>query len=109
MKIDNVNYISTYFPVQGSEGYEQTLQEIRNILETIIHGQAKNEVVIIGGDFKAKIGTGNENNGHVYHQSTGSGTPRLVNRERSMLGEFFLYSLRKRNVETYRLGTVICT
>ena len=25
VKIDNVNYISTYFPVQGSEGYEQTL------------------------------------------------------------------------------------
>ena len=38
VKIDNVNYISTYFPVQGSEGYEQTLQEIRNTLETILHG-----------------------------------------------------------------------
>ena len=24
VKIDNVNYISTYFPVQGSDGYEQT-------------------------------------------------------------------------------------
>ena len=64
VKIDNVNYISTYFPVQGSEGYGQILQEIRNTLETIIHGQAKNEVVIIGGDFNVQIGTGNENNGN---------------------------------------------
>ena len=70
VKVDNVNYISTYFPVQGSEGYEQTLQEIRNTLETIIHGQGKNEVVIIGEDFNGQIGTGNENNGNQGMSTT---------------------------------------
>ena len=109
VKIDNVNYISSYFPVQGSEGYEQTLQEIRNTLETIIHGQSKNEVVIIGGDFNAQIGTGNENNGNQVMSTTNQQGRelRLVSRERSMLGEFFLYFVleeERGNIQTRDSG-----
>ena len=69
VKIDNVNYISTYFPVQGSEGYEQTLQETLHSKNN--HSRpSKERSGYHWWRFYAQIGTGNENNGNQGMSTT---------------------------------------